>query len=227
MQNVFPRLTNLEKLSLNFINTSDDIFKLLATLVSLNPNLIKLKISLDFQPKKITNNKKLTFLEKFIGKDVETKESYLTEFNTFINAISSLKKLSCLELNFELNEKMTEIVSNNLHVGESLRSLKINHTKNLNMTLLLNSHSNLNKINLCLNVKDAEDAKGKFNYEFDIRNWKSISLKNYPLNNSFIDAIIKAKNSLYDLTPDNTFNACGKSDSDVNNILLAIKNNMI
>ena len=80
LQNVFPRLTNLEKLSLNFINTSDDIFKLLATLVSLNPNLIKLKISLDFQPKKITNNKKLTFLEKFIGKDVETKESYLTEF---------------------------------------------------------------------------------------------------------------------------------------------------
>ena len=227
LQNVLPRLTNLEKLTLNFINTSDDIFKLLTTIVSLNPNLIELKISLDFQPKKIINQKKLTFLEKFIGKDVETKESYLTEFNTFINAISSLKKLSCLELNFELNEKMTEIVSNCLHVGESLRCLKINHTKNLNMTLLLNSHSNLNKINLCLNAKDAEDTKGKFNYEFDIRNWKSISLKNYPLNNSFIDALIKAKNSLNDLTLDNTLNACGKSDSDVNNILLAIKNNMI
>ena len=227
MQNVLPRLTNLEKLSLNFINTSDDIFKLLTTLVSLNPNLIELKISSDFQPKKITNKKKLTFLDKFIGKDIETKESYLTEFNSFINAISALKKLSCLELNFELNEKMTEIVSNCLNVGESLKSLKINHTKNLNMTLLLNLHSNLNKINLCLNEKDAEDKKGKFNYEFATRAWKSISLKNYPLNTSFIDALIKAKNSLYDLTLDNTLNACGKSDSDVNNILLAIKNNMI
>ena len=227
LQNVLPRLTNLEKLTLNFINASDDIFKLLTSIVSQNPNLVELKIGLEFQSKNNNNNKKLTFLEKFVLKDIEEKERYLTEFNSFINAISSLKKLSCLELNFELNEKMTEIVNNCFNGGESLKSLKINHTKNLNVSLLLNSHPNLNKINLCLNEKDDEETKGKFNYEFAMRSWKSISLKNYPLNNSFIDALIKAKNSIYDLTLENTLNVCGKSDSDVNNILLSIKNNMI
>ena len=162
-----------------------------------------------------------------MGKENDLEDNYLKDFYTFIKEISSLKKLSSLELNFSLNDKMSQIVTTFFNVGPSLKSLAMVHTKKLNVSQLLYNHPNLIKINLCLNEKDSEETKGKFNYEFCQRMWKSIALKNYPLNRSFIDALIKAKNSLHDLTLENTLNVCGKSDDEVNNILLAIKNNRI
>ena len=56
IENILPRLTNLEKLELNFKNTSNNIFKLLSLIISQNPNLIRIKISLDFDNKKIKQN---------------------------------------------------------------------------------------------------------------------------------------------------------------------------
>ena len=117
---------------------------------------------------------------------------------------------------------MTQIYNTILNVGNNLKNLAMTHTNKLNVSQLFIAHPNLNIINLCL--KDAEDTKAKFNYEFAQRPWKSITLKNYPLNNSFIDALIKAKNSLSDLTLENAFNDCEKPTAEVNNILLAIKN---
>ena len=226
IENILPRLTNLEKLELNFRNASNTIFKLLSLLVSYNQNLQNVKISLEFNNKKIKQTSP-NLLQKFLGKENDLEDNYLKDFYTFIKEISSLKKLSSLELNFSLNDKMSQIVTTFFNVGPSLKSLTMVHTKKLNVSQLLYNHPNLIKINLCLNEKDSEETKGKFNYEFCQRMWKSIALKNYPLNRSFIDALIKAKNSLHDLTLENTLNVCGKSDDEVNNILLAIKNNRI
>ena len=226
IENILPRLTNLEKLELNFKNASNDIFKLLSLIISQNPNLIRIKISLDFDNKKI-KQQSMSFLDRFLGKDAELEDDYLKDFYTFIKDISSLKQLSSLDLNFPLDDKMSQIVTTFLNVGSSLNDLSMIHTKKLNVTQVLYNHPNLIKINLCLKENDPDETKGKFNYEFSQRCWKSIVLKNYPLNNSFIDALIKAKNSLRDLTLENAVNICGKSDDEVNNILLAIKNNRI
>ena len=226
IENILPRLTNLEKIELNFKYASNNIFKLLSLIISQNPNLIRIKISLDFDNKKI-KQQSLSFLDKFLGKEIDLEDNYLKDFYTFIKDLSSLKQLSSLDLNFSLNDKMSQIVTTFLNVGSSLKNLKMIHTKKLNVTQLLYNHPNLIKINLCLNEIESDETKGKFNYEFSQRCWKSIVLKNYPLNNSFIEALIKAKNSLCDLTLENAMNICGKSDDEVNNILLAIKNNKI
>ena len=66
----------------------------------------------------------------------------------------------------------------------------------------------------------------KFKYEFGQRSWKSITLKDYPLNNTFIEALIKSKKTLTQLTLNDTINMSGKSDYEVNNILLDIKYNL-
>ena len=231
MQNVLPRLNNLEKVELNFTKISNvgNMYKLLSTIISQNPNLKELKISLSFQDKMVTQeeNKSSTFLEKFIGQERNVEEDNLKEFYTLIKIISDLKQLSNLELNFELDDKMTQIVSTFLNVGNNLKNLAMIHTNKLNLTQLLKAHPYLNRINLCLDQKVEEETKRKYNYEFAQRSWKSISLKNYPLNNSFIEALIKTTNSLHDLTLENTFNVCEKSLAEVNNILLGIKNNIL
>ena len=222
MQNVFPRLNNLEKLEINFTKISNicDTYKLLSRILVQNKDLKELKIGITF----ITKNKSLSFMENFIGKEASLREDSLKEFYSLIKEISSLKNLSNLELNFDMDDKMTQIVNTFLNVGKSLKNLTMTHTNKLNINQLLISHPNLNMINLCLKEKDAEDTKRKFNYEFAQRPWKSITLKNYPLNNSFIDALVKAKNSLNELTLENTFNACEKSTAELSNLLLAIKN---
>lgn len=227
-ENLLHRLNNLEKLEMNFRNASNTIFKLLSILLVQNPNLQKLKIGLELEKIKIKQSSS-NFMDKFLSSEKELEDNYLKDFYTFIKNISSLKKLSSLELNFSLNDKMTQIVSTFLNLGPSLKNLSMIHSKKLNVSQLLMSHPNLIRINLCLNNdENSEDkTKEKFNYEFSRRPWKSIVLKNYPLNNSFVDAIIAAKNSLNDLTLENTVNVCEKSDAEVNNILLAIKYNKI
>ena len=220
IHNVLPRLNNLEKLEINLnqISNISDTYKLLSKIVSQNKDLKELKIGLTI----VNKNKPSTFMEKFIGKEANLEDENLKEFYNLIKEISSLKSLSNLELNFDMDDKMTQIVNTILNVGNNLKNLAMTHTNKLNVSQLFIAHPNLNIINLCL--KDAEDTKAKFNYEFAQRPWKSITLKNYPLNNSFIDALIKAKNSLSDLTLENAFNDCEKPTAEVNNILLAIKN---
>lgn len=227
-ENLLPRLTNLEKLEMNFRNASNTIFKLLSFLLAQNPNLQQLKIGLELENIKAKQSS-TNFMDKFIAAEKELEDNYLKDFYTFIKNISSLKQLSSLELNFSLNDKMTQIVSTFLNVGPSLKNLSMIHSGKLNVSQLLVSHPNLIRISLCLNNDEISGVKTKekFNYEFSQRPWKSIVLKNYPLNNSFVDSIIKAKNSLNDLTLENTVNVSEKSDAEVNNILLAIKYNKI
>ena len=230
LQNVLPHLNHLEKLKINFSRNSNvsKIYKLLLIIISQNPDLKELKISIVFPDKKTPekNDKSSAFMKNFLGKELDTEENNLKEFYSLIKEISALKKLMTLQLNFKLDDNMTQIINTFLNVGENLKNLAMIHTRKLNVTHLLNLHPNLRIINFCLDEKDKEDTKMKFNYEFSQRPWTSITLKNYPLNNSFIEALIKAKNTLHDLTLENSFNVCEKSTDEVSNILLALKNNM-
>lgn len=230
MENVLSRLSNLEKLELNFtkITNIGNIYKLLTSIISQNENLQSLKLGLKLlNSDEKKKNKSSIFLEQFIRKEKNNTEGdNLKEFYKLIKQISTLKKLSNLEFNFELDDKMSQIVSTFLTVGENLKNLVMTHTKKMNVTQILNSHPHLNEINLCLKEKSGEETQKKFSYEFSQRYWKSIRLKNYPLNDSFIDALISARKSLNDLTLENTVNVCEKTLPEVNNILLAIKNKM-
>ena len=97
LQNVLPRLNHLEKLEMNFsqINNISNIYKLLSSIVSQNPNLKELKIGLTFFDKKIQEkkNRETTFMEQFIGKEVDLEEYNLKQFYTLVKEISALKKL--------------------------------------------------------------------------------------------------------------------------------------
>ena len=231
VQNLLPNLTNLEKLEINFAKYffTGNVFKILSLIISQNPNLTQIKIGIfpyEKEEKSSKNSDKSNhFLLKFLKKEISnSQENNLKEFYKLIKEISNLTKLTSLELNFDLDDKMTQIVNTFLNVGNSLKKLKIIHSGKLDVNQILNMHPFLNQIDLCLN---SADIVTKFNYIFAQRSWKSIALKNYPINNSFIEALVKAKNTLNDLTLDNTINVCEKSDSEVNNILLAIKNNNI
>ena len=121
---------------------------------------------------------------------------------------------------------MTTAFNNYFNLGENLNYLNIMHSCKLDLCKLLNAHPNLNKIDFSL-VKDGlENPINKFKYEFGQRSWKSITLNDYPINNTFIEALIKCKGSLTQLTLKDSVNVSEKSDVEVNNILLDIKNKL-
>ena len=167
------------------------------------------------------------FLENFINYDTAVKkEEEINEFTKIIQGISSLTKLKNLKLAIPMDHRMTTIFNNYFNLGENLNYLYIMHSSKLDLFKLFNSHPNLNKIDFRLVKDGCENPMNKFKYEFGQRSWKSITLKDYPLNNTFIEALIKSKKTLTQLTLNDTINMSGKSDYEVNNILLDIKYNL-
>ncbi len=152
------------------------------------------------------------------------KEKEITAFSKLINSISKLKQLRILQLIIPMNNKMCEIFNNCFNVGNSLNHLHIIHSAQLNLNLLFKRHKNLNKINLNLIKEEDQNPRNEFRYNFSPRTWKCIDLCNYPLNNSFIDALIKSKCYIKHLSLKDSVNMSSKSDAELNNILLEIKN---
>jgi hypothetical protein len=231
---LITKLCNLEKLEINFNYISNFIntLKILSCLIYVNPNLKDLKITIPSQ--KVTNNdnkskedKSKNYMEKFISyksahKNEEISSDGLDEFTDLIKAISSLKKLSSLRLNIEMNDNFTKIFNSFFNVGENLNNLCIIHTRSLDLANLFDLHPNLNKINFTL-LDNKDNIEDKYQYEFPQRIWKSIILNYYPLNSSFVNSLIKSKNSLSQLTLNNSCNISEKSDMEIYNILLDIK----
>ena len=239
MINNLKKITNLEKLEINFsqyFSTSHSL-EVLSTLININPNLRELKVTVSFDKKdKSQDNKKLKgrrekyFLEKFINinsitkKEETSNKEEFKEFTNLIISISSLKKLKTLKLSIPMDNRMSKIFNNYFNIGDSLNDLYIIHTSSLDLNQLFAFHPNLNKVNFTLISDGDENPINKFKYEFGIRSWKSITLNDYPLNSTFIEALIKSKFSLNHLTLKDTVNISGKSDIEINNILLEIKN---
>ncbi len=174
--------------------------------------------------KKIQNNKK-----KQLIKD------NLNEFLNLIKAISSLNKLSNLILKIPMNNKMTKIFNVFFRLKKSLNNLEIIHSGNLDIGQLFNNHPNLVNINFTLICEecniDSEDESGikkikinDFKYDFPVRNWKTIVLNYYPINESLINTLMICKHSLYNFKLNNSINVSHKSNSEMYNLLLEITN---
>jgi hypothetical protein len=229
------KLNNLEKLEINFNYSyiASHAFQILSTIVKNNKNIKELKIKFIPKEKDKENSGKhkdsgtRKFLENFINYNSEDKkEEEIKEFTKLIKAISSLSKLYYLQLAIPMDNRMTTAFNNYFNLGENLNYLNIMHSCKLDLCKLLNTHPNLNKIDFSL-VKDGlENPINKFKYEFGQRSWKSITLNDYPINNTFIEALIKCKGSLTQLTLKDSVNVSEKSDVEVNNILLDIKNKL-
>ena len=231
---LITKLCNLEKLEINFNYISNFIntLKILSCIIYVNPNLKDLKITIPSQ--KVANNenkskedKSKNYMEKFISyksahKNEEISSDGLDEFTDLIKAISSLKKLSSLRFNIDMNDNFSKIFNSYFNVGENLNNLCIRHTRSLDLTNLFILHPNLNKINFTL-LDNNDNIADKYQYEFPQRTWKSIILNNYPLNSSFVNSLIKSRNSLTQLTLNNSCNISEKSDIEICNILLDIK----
>ena len=229
------KLNNLEKLEINFNYSyiASHAFQILSTIVKNNKNIKELKIKFIPKEKDKENSGKRKdsgtrkFLENFINYNSEDKkEEEIKEFTKLIKAISSLSKLYYLQLAIPMDNRMTTAFNNYFNLGENLNYLNIMHSCKLDLCKLLNVHPNLNKIDFSL-VKDGlENPINKFKYEFGQRSWKSITLNDYPINNTFIETLIKCKGSLTQLTLKDSVNVSEKSDVEVNNILLDIKNKL-
>lgn len=230
---LITKLCNLEKLEINFNQKSNitNTFKILSCLIYVNPNLKDLKITIPLQ--KLTSNdnkgkedKSKNYMEKFISyksayKNEENNSEALAEFTDFIKSISSLKKLLSLRLIIDMNDNFTKIFNSYFNVGENLNYLCISHTSSLNLANLFDLHPNLNNINFTL--LDNNGITDTYQYEFPQRTWKGIILNNYPLNSSFVNSLNNSKNSLSQLTLNNSCNISEKSDIEIYNILLDIK----
>ena len=134
-----------------------------------------------------------------------------------------------------MNDKMTNSFNNYFSCGENLNDLEIIHSGNLNMTQLFLSHPNLNSINFTLICKEAninvkycnkkKFANFKiidFDYDFPEKSWKKIFLNYYPINNSFINTLIKYHQSINELKLNSTINTSEKSNVEVYSILKKI-----
>ena len=159
----------------------------------------------------------------------------LNEFLNLIKAISSLHKLSSLILKIPMNNKMTKIFNVFFRLKTSLNNLAIIHSGNLDITQLFNNHPNLVNINFTLICEecniDSEDEGGikkikinDFKYDFPVRNWKSIILNYYPINEKFINTLMICRHSLFNLKLNNSINVSQKSNDEIYNILLEITN---
>ena len=162
--------------------------------------------------------------QRKLADDEMEKEKEISVFSSLINAISNLNQLRNLQLIIPMNDKMCEVFNNCFNAGDILSYLQIIHSSRLNLNQIFQRHGNLNKINLNLIEDGDENAINKFKYDFAQRAWKSIDLCNYPLNNSFLDALIKSKCCIKHLNLKDSVNMSSKPDAELMNILLEIKN---
>ena len=227
---ILTNLTNLEKLEINFNSKPIPyhIFQILSFIINSNPNLKQMKITIP----KLRNENMKQNVKNFIDFFSLNEIDY---FTVFIRAISSLKNISSVKLIIPMNDKMTNSFNNNFFVGENLNDLEIIHSGNLNMTQLFLSHPNLDSINFTLICKEAninvknydqkhfDDFKmADFDYDFPKKSWKKIALNYYPINNSFINTLIRFHNSIKELKLNNTINTSEKSNFEVYSILMKV-----
>lgn len=239
-KNIFlssKNLKNLEKFeicfnSLYFLSRS---FHILSFIINNNPNIKKLKIDFrnkfdKIKPSKNYELKAQNFLEDFLKGTSKTKnceKSNMNEINAFgnlIKAISSLKQLESLHFLCPMNNEMTKLFNIYFNVGANLNYLNIIHSYKLDLNNILLLHPNLNKINFTLMLDENKNSINEFKYSLASRSWKSIEVGNYPLNDSFVDVLFNHKNTIDYLVLKDSVNYSSRSDFELNNILLEIKN---
>ena len=148
----------------------------------------------------------------------------INAFGNLIKAISSLKQLESLHFLCPMNNEMTKLFNIYFNVGANLNYLNIIHSNKLDLNNILLLHPNLNKINFTLMLDENKNSINEFKYSLASRSWKSIEVGNYPLNDSFVDVLFNHKYTIDYLVLKDSVNYSSRSDFELNNILLEIKN---
>lgn len=168
-------------------------------------------------------------------------------FSQLVEIISELHNLETFNYLSPMNDSLTIIFNDKFKVGESLKSLSITHSSLLNTENLFNKHPFLDKINFLLyidernflnlnNKKNKTEKKDKtkekniwnkdeickFKYKIPKRSWKSIQLKNYPINDNLMERIVESRNCLEHLKLKNIVNMTKNSNVKINAIISQI-----
>ena len=166
------------------------------------------------------NKAHLKYLEIYINND-EYSPINVKDFTLLIQRISACINLNTFIFECELYNEYAFIFNTYFNIGQNLTHLSLIHTTDLDIMKIINRHDNLSYIKFELISKKSKMSKTEYiNYSFNLdleRNWKSIDLTNYPINQSLVN-ILKYNKSIY-----TSFNFCtnvsGFDDLIVNEII--------
>ena len=148
------------------------------------------------------NKNNLHYLEIYINNNDITPLSP-EDFKILIQAISSCKNLNIFIFDFDLVNEYALLFNNYFNIGSNLTHLSLVHSRDLDITKIINSHMNLTHINFELISKKPlikkENNSNDICYFDGKRNWESIELTNYPINQSLADLLKENKNILFSL----------------------------
>ena len=150
------------------------------------------------------NKSHLKYLEINLNNNI-SEPIDINDFILLIEKISECKSLSTFNFECELYNDYALAFNTYFEIGENLANLSLIHSPELDIMKIINFHKNLTNINLeLISSNRKEISKDSFKrYNFNIcpdREWKSIELTNYPINESLVNLLKENKNISFSST---------------------------
>ena len=150
------------------------------------------------------NKNNLKYLEIYINNNNEKSSIDIDDFTLILQKISACKNLNIFIFDCELYDEYASLFNDYFNIGPSLTHLSLVHSPDLDIMKIINDHQNLSHIRFELLSQNSKNTKEiTRNYQFDLdvnREWKSIDLTNYPVNQNLVNILRNNKNisaSLY------------------------------
>ena len=174
-----------------------------------------------------TNKNNLKHLEIYINNNNENTSIDLDDFAILIQKISACKNLNLFIFECELYDEYASLFNDYFKIGNNLTHLSLVHSIDLDIMKIINEHPNLTNIKFELisqNVKKMKEISKSYKFNLDSnREWKSIELINYPINQDFIN-FLRSKNNIF-VSLNLYNNISDVSDQAINEILDKLNDN--
>ena len=174
-----------------------------------------------------TNKNNLKHLEICINNNNENTSIDLDDFAILIQKISACKNLNVFIFECELYDEYASLFNDYFKIGNNLTHLSLVHSVDLDIMKIINEHPNLINIKFELisqNVKKMKEISKSYKFNLDSnREWKSIELINYPINQDFIN-FLRSKNNIF-VSLNLYNNVSDVSDQTINEILDKLNDN--
>lgn len=172
------------------------------------------------------NKNNLKYLEIYINND-ENSSIDIDDFILLLQKISACKHLNIFIFECELYDEYALLFNDYFNIGQSLTHLSLIHSTDLDIMKIINEHENLTHLRFELLSNNSKESKEiSKNYKFDLdlnREWKSIDLTNYPINQNLINIIKNNKNIFASLYICN--NISDTNEQTINEILKNVSEN--
>ena len=143
------------------------------------------------------NKNHLKYLEIYLNNNFNEPID-INDFTLLIEKISNCINLRSLIFECELFNDYALVFNTHFYIGQNLSNLSLIHSPELDIMKIINFHKNLVNIRLELISSGAETSKDCFRtYNFNLcsdRDWKSIELTNYPINQSLVNLLKENQN---------------------------------